>query len=206
MHIYMFGSICRGDVELDSDIDMLAIVSKHNSKLSKDKFSIYSYKRIHSLWQEGSPFAWHLYFESKLIYSPNGSDYISKLGIPKRYEKCLADCFKFYTIFKHAKTSLETSTSSIIFDFSSIFLCIRNIATCFSIYKFERGTFSRNSALNLQEFSIAIPDKIYKTLLFSRLISTRGITHEISPVEIVEAKAHLNDIEHWMNVILNNIR
>lgn len=206
MHIYIFGSICRGDVKQDSDIDMLAIVSNHNRNLSKDTFSIYSYKRIYSLWQEGSPFAWHLHFESKLVYSPNRSDYILNLGIPNRYEKCLADCFKFYTIFKNAKTSLENSANSTIFDFSSIFLSIRNIATCFSIYKFEKGTFSRNSALNIQEFSITIPDNVYKTLSFSRLVSTRGLKHEISQSEIADVKAHLNDIERWMNILLNNIQ
>lgn len=32
MHIYAFGSICRGEVDASSDIDMLAIVNGHDAR------------------------------------------------------------------------------------------------------------------------------------------------------------------------------
>ena len=43
MHIYVFGSLCRGDLSLGSDVDLLAIVDEYNQGLDKEVFSIYSY-------------------------------------------------------------------------------------------------------------------------------------------------------------------
>ena len=57
MHIYAFGSVCRGDVLPSSDIDLLAITEGHDSRFDPNNYSIYSYNRIKELWQEGNPFA-----------------------------------------------------------------------------------------------------------------------------------------------------
>lgn len=65
MHIYAFGSICRGDVSPASDVDLLAIVDGYDERFSLDDYSIYSYDRIWEIWNEGNPFAWHLALESK---------------------------------------------------------------------------------------------------------------------------------------------
>lgn len=43
MHIYAFGSICRGEVDSFSDIDMLAIVSGRDERFNPRDYSIYSY-------------------------------------------------------------------------------------------------------------------------------------------------------------------
>jgi len=42
MHIYAFGSLCRGEIGLDSDIDLLAIVDQFDERLDQKLFSIYS--------------------------------------------------------------------------------------------------------------------------------------------------------------------
>ena len=67
MHVYAFGSICRGDVSLTSDIDLLAVVDGYDPRFDPNVFSIYSYNRIEELWAEGNPFAWHLAKESKVV-------------------------------------------------------------------------------------------------------------------------------------------
>src|SRR4051794_25369031 len=107
MHIYAFGSICRGNMAVDSDVDLLAIVDGHNSCLSPDVFSIYSYKRLNALWNEGNPFAWHLALESRLIFSSDQSDYLSSLGKPSRYRNCIRDCEKFFALFQKASDSID---------------------------------------------------------------------------------------------------
>ena len=81
MHIYAFGSVCRGDVSPDSDVDLLAIVQGYDPRFSPDDYSIYSYERIRGIWAEGNPFAWHLSIESKLLYSPDGSDFLEALEV-----------------------------------------------------------------------------------------------------------------------------
>lgn len=66
MHIYVFGSTCRGDILPSSDVDLLAIVDGYDSRFDPNIYSIYSYQRIKEIWDEGNPFAWHLSLESRL--------------------------------------------------------------------------------------------------------------------------------------------
>jgi predicted nucleotidyltransferase len=131
MHIYAFGSVCRGDVSPASDIDLLAVVQGHDQRFSPDDYSIYSYERIREIWEEGNPFAWHLAFEAKLLYSSDESDFLKSLGKPMAYRNCLQDCEKFFALFRESRYSFESHADSKIFDLWIVFLPIRNFATCF---------------------------------------------------------------------------
>jgi predicted nucleotidyltransferase len=82
VHIYAFGSICRGEIDTKSDIDLLAIVGGNDNHFDTSTYSMYSYNRLTELWLEGNPFAWHLATESKLIYSSDEKDFIKDLGSP----------------------------------------------------------------------------------------------------------------------------
>ena len=95
MHIYAFGSVCRGEIDYGSDVDLLAIVDDHDGMFDPNIFSIYSYKRIKELWKEGNPFAWHLAKEARLLYSIDYDNFIESLGNPNRYDRTKADCEKF---------------------------------------------------------------------------------------------------------------
>lgn len=108
MHIYAFGSLCRGEITTESDIDLLAITNGFDERLSRNIFSIYSYSRIEEIWKEGNPFAWHLHIESKLIYSSTGDDFIKSLKTPNKYTKGLQDCQKFHLLYKDSLTSIVT--------------------------------------------------------------------------------------------------
>src|SRR5262245_60779312 len=99
-HIYAFGSVCRGDVSPGLDVDLLAVVQRYDPRFSPDTYSIYSYERIGELWAEGNPFAWHLSLESKLLYSPDRSDFLRSLGRPRSYRRCYQDCSKFFVLFQ----------------------------------------------------------------------------------------------------------
>src|SRR5579863_9114116 len=105
MHLYAFGSICRGDVSPSSDVDLLAIVEGFDERFDPNVYSIYSYQRILEIWGEGNPFAWHLAMESKLVFSTDGSDVLRSLGNPNRYKACRQDCDKFYQLFAEAGAS-----------------------------------------------------------------------------------------------------
>ncbi|WP_413739604.1 nucleotidyltransferase [Sodalis sp. RH14] len=198
MHIYAFGSICRGEVDSFSDVDMLAIVSGRDERFNPKDYSIYSYERINELWKEGNPFAWHLFLESMLIYSPDRIDYLRSLGKPSNYNSGLADCKKFLEIFISAKNSIETSVLTEIFDLSSIFLSIRNFATCFSLDCDVRPDFSRNSARNLGIHSIPVCDLTYQLLERARVLCTRGTGEILNADDIKKVKSQLDLIECWM--------
>jgi hypothetical protein len=205
MHIYAFGSICRGEVDSFSDIDMLAIVSGQDERFNPRDYSIYSYERINELWKEGNPFAWHLFLESKIIYSPDNFDYLQSLGKPSHYNSGLADCEKFLEIFISAKNSIETSNLTEIFDLSSVFLSIRNFATCFSLDCDVRPDFSRNSARNLGIHSIPVCDLTYQLLERARVLCTRGTGEILNTDDIKKVKTQLNLIESWMREIIKVI-
>jgi predicted nucleotidyltransferase len=115
MHIYAFGSVCRGEIDKSSDIDLLAITGR-KAEIDPNVFSIYSYQRLEELWKEGNPFAWHLAFESRLIFSNDNSDFIESLGVPNEYTRTERDCLKFYTLFDKAVSALETVNSNYVFE------------------------------------------------------------------------------------------
>ena len=207
MHIYAFGSICRGEVDVSSDIDMLTIVNGYDARFfNPSDYSIYSYARIRVLWEQGNPFAWHLFLESRLVYSPDDIDYLRSVGEPRTYRSGLADCEKFREIFLSAKESICSSALTEIFDLSSVFLGVRNFATCYSLHCNTKPDFSRNSALNLGEQSIPIDDYTYGLFERARVLCTRGVDELLSPSEVDKAKMALGEIDSWMVEILSTIK
>jgi hypothetical protein len=202
MHIYAFGSVCRGEVDASSDIDMLAIVNGYDSRFNPSDYSVYSYERILDLWKQGNPFAWHLFLESKLVYSQDDNDFIKSIGEPSSYKSGIEDCEKFREIFLSAKESIVGSDLTAIFDLSSVFLAVRNFATCYSLHSDLIPNFSRNSAHNLGKQSIPIDTSKYSLLERSRVLCTRGLGEILNSTDIDEAKKSLGEIDSWMSGIL----
>jgi hypothetical protein len=205
MHIYAFGSVCRGEVVSGSDIDLLAIVQGHDPRFSPDDYSIYSYERIREIWEEGNPFAWYLAIESKLLYSSDEYDFLKSLGKPMAYRNCLQDCEKFFALFIEARSSFESQPETKVFDVSIVFLAIRNFATCFSLGTLDKPDFSRSSALRLGEYSLSIPQHAYKILERARILCTRAIGESITDREAQMAFEQFSRIEKWMKGLLAQV-
>ena len=199
MHIYAFGSIWRGEVDASSDIDLLTIVDGRDLRFDAEIFSIYGYSRIKAIWREGNPFAWHLSLESRLLHSSDGVDFLQSIGSPERYQRSATDCAKFRDIFKAASEALRNGSSSPIFELSSVFLAMRNIATCYSLGVLDKPDFSRRSALRLQGDSLEIEDKVFSMIERARILSTRGHGSLLTEDEIEIIKVHLDRIESWMD-------
>ena len=206
MHYYAFGSICRGEITVNSDFDILAITDGVNSNLNASKLSIYSYGRIRSLWSEGNPFAWHLFLEARLLYADDGLDFIASLGEPCIYGRRNADCIKFRNVFIAACGSIQSDPESSIFDLSTIFLAIRNIATCFSFSRDGSPVFSRHSARRLGCYSLDIDFVAYRALERARLLSTRGEGSMLSDLDIAAALKSLPYVRKWMDILVKESR
>jgi Nucleotidyltransferase domain len=198
MHVYAYGSVCRGDISVGSDIDLLAVTDSNNSQFDPGVFSVYSYARIQELWKEGNPFAWHLTLESRLLFSSDRDDYLRSLGPPEPYKNCVRDCEKFLDLFREAYKSVVSNQTSRVFDLSTIFLSIRNIATCFSLGIINRPDFSRNSARRLGANSLSLSGDAYGILERARILCTRGHGDNISPSEADIAIRQLGEVEPWM--------
>ena len=174
MHIYAFGSVCRGEIDCDSDIDLLAVIEGFDPRFDPSRYSIYSYARLVELWDEGNPFAWHLALESRLLFADDGADYIKQLRRPSRYNRCAEDCEKFRLLFRDAMEGMKENPQCAIFELSTAFLAIRNIATCFSLGRLDTPVFGRHAALSLGNYSLRIDEQTYRTLASARMLSTRG--------------------------------
>jgi len=203
LHIYAFGSVCRGDIDRGSDVDLLAIVDGYDDRFDPSIYSIYSYQRIEQLWNEGNPFAWHLSLESRLLHSSDTMDFIRDLGAPRKYENGPADCIKFNQIFQEARSSFLMSDECKVFDLSSMFLGIRNFATCYSLAFMDSADFSRNSANCLGKQSIPVNNKIYEIFENSRLLCTRAIGRPPSKSELTLAQHHFDIVANWMMDLLS---
>lgn len=193
-------------MSLGSDVDLLAIVEAYDSRIDPDTFSIYSYKRIQELWQEGNPFAWHLFLEARLLFSSDQIDYLKSLESPKPYKNCVRDCEKFFSLFREAYASIIAGSNSKVFDLSTVFLSIRNIATCFSLGVTEQPDFSRNSALNLGVNSIPLPLNSYSVLERARILCTRGYGENLTDGEIGIALEKIIEIHEWMHNLVEEAK
>lgn len=206
MHIYVFGSLCRGEVDRFSDVDLLALVETFDERFDTGKFSVYSYARIIELWREGNPFAWHLSLESRLLYSDRGNDFLQGLGFPAPYTRCASDCDKFYELYQVTRDALRSGTECLVFDLGTLFLSIRNFATCYSICYSPTPTFSRRSALELHRSSLRISSDAFAVLERARVLSTRGIGASISQDETELVKSELSQIGDWMSGLLREVK
>jgi len=195
-HFYAFGSVCRGEVDPASDIDLLACLSTPRPEIDPKKFSIYTYERIRELWQEGNPFSWHLHLESKLIFSSDGSDFLMDLGEPSKYTKVSEDCVKFHKLFLESYHSLMQSSNSIVFHLSCMFLATRNCATCYSL-GIGMPIFSRISPLLIDQ-KLPIAKEVFDIFARARILSTRGYGSTISKAEVNVAKSSAPIIFDWM--------
>lgn len=205
MYIYAFGSVCRGEIDLGSDIDLLAIVDGYDERFDPNLYSIYTLSRVSQIWKQGNPFAWHLSMESKLLFSEDKKDILKELGKPEKYTNTTTDCTKFYTIFSNSVSSIQATNDSIIFDLSTIFLAIRNFATCYSLGMTNTPDFSRNSARRLNSNSIPISNESYKIYERSRILCTRGYGEYLSLKEIDIAKKEIPKINSWMINLIKSI-
>lgn len=200
MHFYAFGSICRGEVDRSSDIDLLACITGPNPDLDTDKFSVYQHDRLRGLWAEGNPFAWHLHLESRLLFSSDGVDFIDSLGVPAGYKAGAEDCDKFARLFSESLDQLSKTRVNATFNLSCMFLGTRNFATCYSLWR-GRPVFSRKSPL-LIDTPLDVDEEAFGVLTRARVLSTRGIGDALSDEDVMLALRVAPAIQAWMSQLL----
>lgn len=205
MHIYAFGSVCRGEIDHSSDVDLLAVVATADGRFDPLKFSVYSYERIRVLWREGNPFAWHLFREARLLYADDGRDFL-RFSEPGAYTNALGDCVKFRQIFVGAADALRNGSASPVFELATAFLAIRNVAICFSLGCSSEAVFARDAALMIGEHSLVVEPSRYAILSAARVLSTRGTGRCPTPNEIESLVVRFDHILSWMDDLISVAR
>ncbi|WP_052593390.1 nucleotidyltransferase domain-containing protein [Aureispira sp. CCB-QB1] len=210
MYIYAFGSVCRGEIDPSSDIDLLVVINKTEQnpyrQFNMEQYSVYSFERLNKIWIEGNPFAWHLYTEAKFLFSDNGENLLENIPPPSPYTNEERDCKKFYNLFLESMDSLKENPNSQIFDLSMIFLAIRNFASCYSLGVLKQYNFSRFSALKLGEDSLNIPPLIFSILERARILTTRGIGEKINTSEISKVISQEISLKNWFSSLNKKIQ
>lgn len=199
-NIYAFGSVVRGEIDQFSDIDLLLITDENVEAIDTNKYSIYTPHRIEEMYIEGNPFAWHLHYESKLIYTDK-SDFLEDLKRPSPYKNEKNDLVKFYKLFNDSLKSIEEDRFSLTFDLAMIFLALRNFATCYSLACYEKPIFSRTSFEKLVDYPLFLDETVKNLLMRSRISSTRGIDYKIQELELALLLDKVDDIKGWFNKI-----
>jgi hypothetical protein len=202
VHLYAFGSICRGEVEAASDVDLLALVDGKDDRFDPMVYSIYSYKRMQQMWEEGNAFAWHLWRESRLIHADGGNDWLREQGAPAAYPGAREHCQRFATMFSGAVAALNGPTPSVVFELSTVFLAMRNFATCYSLGFLETADFSRRSPIRLGSLSVGISEGEFRVFERARLLCTRGFGDTLVNEEVQLARGGLAAIELWMVTLM----
>lgn len=199
MHIYAFGSVCRGELDDGSDIDLLACMGADAAQLDHRAYSVYRYQRLRELWREGNPFAWHLHLEARLIFAADGTDFLRGLDTPNSYKAWEADYAKFRTLFDQSWTELKRGTNSATFHLSCVFLALRNLATCHTL-SLGQPIFSRRSPLMVTP-ALPMDTDAFSTLTRARLLSTRGHGERLTSKEIETAINAAVLVPDWMHTL-----
>lgn len=181
--IYIFGSVVRGEVEITSDIDILVVPFDEQRGRFPEEWSVYSTEVLNEYFSCGRLFAWHLFLESKCIYSHNGTPYLETLGKPSPYSTALQDIDELEELLQQSLSEIRSGTNSLIYELGIAYTAIRDIAMSASWALMKRPCFSRNAPFVLP-LPCPISTAAYHGSMLARHISTRGIDHTIDMIKI----------------------
>lgn len=203
--IYAFGSLCRGEFDGHSDVDLLAVLDRPDAAYPLEKFSVYSPKSIRELWAKGNPFSWHLHLEARLIFTNRTQDLLTYLGEPAPYMDAKKDCTRFHKLVAQSLASAGASVKSLEFDLACVFLALRNFSTCFSLGHLDSPVFSRRAHRTLGEWSPGISDESADTWERCRLLTTRGIGERPDEGRLLATLPDVERLGSWMSDLLDEL-
>jgi hypothetical protein len=204
--IYIFGSVCRGEQDMGSDVDILVVA---DSALDRENlpsaWSCYSRRRLRILFSRGTLFAWHLYLESVQLL-PRGIDgFLKKIGPPKPYVDARREIAALQCILQGAVKELSCGTQSPVYEFGLLAMTCRDIAMAAFLPLVGRFNFSRYAPLHLPA-GFPLSKAQFDYLLQCRRVSTRG--GDLRRRSRVERQIliHLPQLNAWCNKLLSRVK
>ncbi|MBD9435721.1 nucleotidyltransferase domain-containing protein [Pseudoxanthomonas sp. PXM03] len=214
VEVAIFGSVARGENDAKSDLDVIAVVN-NASGISKEALrseiqsffneriglSIYGRRRIEAMWEDGSPFAWHLYSQARPIKGFR-SDFLTDFGAPSSYENERADCL----MMRDIATSSEARLSGRVlgcecYEAGLLYVAARNVGMFSSLRISGEFNFSRMAPYALPgKFSLPLDSGVYKSLIEARHASNRGYSIPDLNGRVLAECA--KTICHWIDNIL----
>lgn len=171
---YIFGSVCRGEPDEGSDVDVLVVAENGRAHLNLPAaWSCYGRNRLRILFRRGTLFAWHLYLESVQLWPLGPGGYLKKIGPPKPYTGAIREITDLQHILLDASKELLGGTQSPVYEFGLLALACRDAAMAASSTLVGQFDFSRYAPLHLPA-RFPLSKAQFDYLLKCRRASTRG--------------------------------
>ena len=201
---YVFGSVARGDATATSDVDILVIPRDENcSRDYPPTWSVYQRQTVLDYYKMGRLFAWHLYLESRCLFTPLPTPWLSSLGEPSSYQTARQDVEQLWMLLNGSLDEIRSGTDSLVYELGIAYTAIRDVAMSASWRWLGRPAFSRDAPYQLP---IECPLRFgtYQVAMAARHASTRGadIPREIEQAAEALMAAPLNA---WIKQLLQGL-
>ncbi len=202
---HSYGSVCRGEPDPGSDVDILVISDRRDRADLPSSWSCYSRRRLRTLFTRGTLFAWHLYLESVPLW-PRCAGYLKKIGPPSPYAAAAREIADLHRILRGAAKELADGTSSPVYEFGLLSLACRDTAMAAFPALQGRFDFSRYAPLHLKTAAFPLSKKQFDYLLACRRATTRGCDLRRQPKLERQVLARLERLEAWCADLLNRVK
>lgn len=211
--VMVYGSVARNEADINSDIDIFALVEDSLTEIEREKViekiyyqfsakevnvSLYTKEIFNKMSIDGSLFLWHLKKEGKYLFNKNNGDIFMNLSNFDGYQKNM----KLYRdLFNSVQKSLvENGVNS--YDLSMLFFLCRNISilTCFKI---GNPIFGRHSAYETLTKYLNFEPVNYSNFTFLskwRIDYTRGLEEELAYPNKDRLIKIINEISNLLDV------
>lgn len=171
--IYVFGSICRGQVTSTSDADILVLTVDKSQDKYPEGWSIYNKKTVSEYYQQGKLFAWHLHLEAKCVYHSGSIPFLEEFGKPSPYTTMMKDIDDLEILLDDALHEIANGTESLVYELGIAYTAIRDIAMSASWKSLKSPCFSSDAPYKLSQIC-PLDRRAYDTAMLARHSSTRG--------------------------------
>jgi predicted nucleotidyltransferase len=188
--LYIFGSICRGEISPTSDVDVLVVPFVDDRSCFPSNWSIYTPELLREYYSQGRLFAWHLHLEARNIFTSNDRPYLSVLGEPAPYSTMRRDINDLEELLQESVNELRNGTKSEVYELGIAYTAIRDIAMSASWAMLGVPCFSSDAPYRLPN-PPPLQIGTYRQAMLARHSSTRGaeipVELEMAVKEIVNA-------------------
>lgn len=170
---YVFGSVCRGEPDFGSDVDILVVEDSTARRAQHPPhWSVYSRRRLRALYSRGTLFAWHLHLEAVQLWPRGSPGFLKQIGPPRKYTGAAREAAGLVKIMQGACDELRRGTKSPVYELGLLALAARDLAMAAAPSLEGRFNFSRHAPVQGRT-AFPLTKHAFDYLLACRRASTR---------------------------------